>query len=311
MKKMRGLAVCLSVILAFSLIPAISASANITSGNAVYAAQYLLKNAGYNPGTIDGAYGPNTQNATLAFQKAKSLAADGVIGVNTWAALTSGITLSSGSSGNAVYALQRLLLNAGYSPGTIDGAFGTNSKNAVIAFQGAKGLTKDGIVGPNTWKALTAGIAVGTAVTATPSTTATPGTVVTYSLSADGNKYITTNFQVKEFACSDGTDMILIDTALAQRLQQIRDHFGKPVTIISGYRTPAYNKLIGGATNSYHMKGQAADIIISGVTRNQIRTYAFSIGLTYEIYNDDRPDTPGLAQHLDTRDTSHPTTVHE
>ncbi|MCL2337937.1 MAG: peptidoglycan-binding protein [Firmicutes bacterium] len=307
MKKMRDLAVCLSIILAFSIIPALSVSANVYTGNAVYAAQYLLQNAGYNPGVIDGAYGDNTQNAIIAFQSANGLnPSDGIVGVNTWAKLTAGVTVGSGSSGNAVYAAQYLLLNAGYSPGTIDGAYGTNTKNAIMAFQSAKGLTpSDGIVGVNTWAKLTAGVTVGISASATSST------VVTYSLNADGSKYITTNFQVKEFACKDGTDTILIDTALAQRLQKIRDYFGKSVTIVSGYRTAAYNSSINGAKDSYHIKGQAADISISGVSRSQIRAYANSIGLSCEIYNTDNPNTAGLTQHVDTRDISSPYNFHE
>jgi zinc D-Ala-D-Ala carboxypeptidase len=48
-------------------------------------------------------------------------------------------------------------------------------------------------------------------------------------------------------------------------LEYIRVHFGKPITVNSGYRGPALNKAIGGAKNSQHMTGQAADIEIVGV----------------------------------------------
>lgn len=43
-------------------------------------------------------------------------------------------------------------------------------------------------------------------------------------------------------------------------LQPIRDYFKVPVTVTSGYRSPAYNKAIGGAVGSQHMKGEAVDI---------------------------------------------------
>ena len=48
-------------------------------------------------------------------------------------------------------------------------------------------------------------------------------------------------------------------------LEKIRAHFGKPITINSGYRGPKLNKAIGGAKTSQHLTGQAADIEIAGV----------------------------------------------
>ena len=57
-----------------------------------------------------------------------------------------------------------------------------------------------------------------------------------YSLAKDGGKKLSANFTVKEFRCKDGTDPIFIDNALVKLLQNIRDHFGKAVTIISHCR---------------------------------------------------------------------------
>jgi uncharacterized protein YcbK (DUF882 family) len=48
-------------------------------------------------------------------------------------------------------------------------------------------------------------------------------------------------------------------------LEKIRIHFGRPLNVNSGYRGPALNKAIGGAKNSQHMTGQAADIEIAGI----------------------------------------------
>jgi len=73
-----------------------------------------------------------------------------------------------------------------------------------------------------------------------------------YSLKLDGNKNLIDNFKVKEFACKDGTDAILIDDALVVALQKIRDHFAQPVTINSAYRTDAWNKKVGGSPSSQH-----------------------------------------------------------
>lgn len=63
-------------------------------------------------------------------------------------------TLNIGSRGASVAELQRLLLQNGFSPGAIDGVFGSMTRSAVIAFQRSKNLVPDGIVGIMTWTAL-------------------------------------------------------------------------------------------------------------------------------------------------------------
>lgn len=98
--------------------------------------------------------------------------------------------------------------------------------------------------------------------------------VKTYSLRADGEKYLSRNFKVKEFRCKDGSDKILIDTELVALLQNIRDFFGKSVTITSGYRNATYNKKIGGAAKSQHINGTAADIKVQGVDPLMVARYA-------------------------------------
>lgn len=103
--------------------------------------------------------------------------------------------------------------------------------------------------------------------------------VKTYSLSKDGETRLSTNFKVKEFACKDGSDKILIDGDLVAYLQKIRDWAGTAVTINSGYRTKSYNESIGGATNSYHVKGQAADIVVSGKTTLNVARKAEDLGM--------------------------------
>ena len=99
-------------------------------------------------------------------------------------------------------------------------------------------------------------------------------TVKAYSKAKDGNKNLTANFKVREFACKDGSDVIFISDGLVQVLQAIRSHFGKPVTINSAYRTPAYNKKVGGETYSQHQYGTAADIVVSGVSPAEVAAYA-------------------------------------
>lgn len=65
-------------------------------------------------------------------------------------------TLRNGSKGTQVKVLQWLLSLNGYNVGTVDGIFGSKTLAAVKAYQQAKGLTVDGVVGKNTWKALLA-----------------------------------------------------------------------------------------------------------------------------------------------------------
>ena len=95
-----------------------------------------------------------------------------------------------------------------------------------------------------------------------------------YSKAKDGNKKLSANFKVKEFACTDGSDPIFIDSDLVNILQKIRTHFGKSVTITSAYRTPGKNKAVGGQVYSQHLYGRAADIKVNGVTPAKVAAYA-------------------------------------
>ena len=95
-----------------------------------------------------------------------------------------------------------------------------------------------------------------------------------YSKAKDGNKKLSENFRVREFACTDGSDPIFIDTELVTVLQKIRTHFGKSVIITSAYRTPTKNKACGGSTYSQHLYGRAADVKISGVSPKKVAAYA-------------------------------------
>ena len=99
-------------------------------------------------------------------------------------------------------------------------------------------------------------------------------TIKAYSKAKHGNTNLSANFKVREFACTDGTDPIFIDSELVKVLQKIRSHFGKPVTITSAYRTPPKNKAVGGTEQSQHLYGKAADIKVSGIAPKSVAAYA-------------------------------------
>lgn len=95
-----------------------------------------------------------------------------------------------------------------------------------------------------------------------------------YSLFNQSTHRISKHFTVKEFAQKDfRCDKVIVDTELIEVLEDIRDHFNKPVIITSGYRTPDYNAKIGGVKNSQHTKGTAADIKVKDVTAREVQEY--------------------------------------
>jgi Peptidase M15 len=56
-------------------------------------------------------------------------------------------------------------------------------------------------------------------------------------------------------------------------LKDIQAHFGRPIEVQSGYRSPTHNKRVGGARKSLHMRGRAADIRVQGVSGARLLTF--------------------------------------
>lgn len=159
-----------------------------TSGNDVKTIQLQLNRIANNYPAIpkipnpNGVFGVSTRNAVLEFQRIFNLTPDGIVGKATWYQLkyvyngvkrlneltSEGLTLEEvtrpfpsvlqeGTQGISVRTLQYYLAVIAYfSNGTvpsvtIDGFFGPQTREAVIAFQQLAGLVPDGIVGQNTW----------------------------------------------------------------------------------------------------------------------------------------------------------------
>ncbi len=106
---------------------------------------------------------------------------------------------------------------------------------------------------------------------------------------------LSANFSLHEFECRH-CGAVMIDSELVRRLQTARDKIGRPLVVTSGYRCPAHNKAVGGAANSQHLYGKAADVTCPDVSPGQL----------YDILEPLFPDGgaglyPGFV-HVDIRD---------
>jgi uncharacterized protein YcbK (DUF882 family) len=70
---------------------------------------------------------------------------------------------------------------------------------------------------------------------------------------------LTKNFSRHEFACRC-CGVAGVRQSFVERLQLLRNLIGKPIIVTSGYRCPDHNERIGGAKNSFHTQGIAADV---------------------------------------------------
>jgi uncharacterized protein YcbK (DUF882 family) len=105
---------------------------------------------------------------------------------------------------------------------------------------------------------------------------------------------ISEHFSRSEFSCACGCGRDTVDAALLTILEKIRTHFDRPVHITSGHRCEDYNRQVGGSSNSQHLHGRAADIVVQGIPAS----------LVQELCED--LNVPGLGKyetftHIDTR----------
>ncbi len=158
------------------------------TGDAVLRLQERLTLLGYYQATLDGVCKADDVAAIKTFQKANGLTVDGVAGYATQVKLYSqsavmysgaiaagtvsaATTLRIGSKGNDVTLLQQRLIELGYYTGKATGTYDITTSNAVIAFQKANSLSRDGVAGAKTLTKLYSGTAVKASAAATPTPT--------------------------------------------------------------------------------------------------------------------------------------------
>ncbi|MEU6577347.1 D-Ala-D-Ala carboxypeptidase family metallohydrolase [Streptomyces sp. NPDC046805] len=178
-------------------------------------------------------------------------------------------TLQQGASGSDVVELQ--IRVGGWAASSAqqtciawDGDFGPATDGAVRRFQSAYGLTADGAAGPQTQSVLN---------------------------SLENSDGSTAHFDFSEFTSHDGSgfgggrvgaaEVKENVRRLMYKLEALRKKAGNSaVTINSGFRSVAYNSSVGGASNSMHCYGDAADVVVAGHTTLQVYKIAETCGFS-------------------------------
>ena len=179
---------------------------------------------------------------------------DGIKGNNTINAIKN-FQRDNGLSVDGIYgtqtegALVQLIKQIQEVVGTdVDGVAGENTMAKTKEYQSQNGLMVDGIAGEQTRSHMF------------------PQTQTTW----DDIKY----FKQSEFACKDGCGFDDINLKLVKILDEMREHYGRPIIITSGCRCKKHNREVQGVDTSRHVYGKAADLYVQGVDVSDFLAYA-------------------------------------
>ncbi|MFF4901589.1 D-Ala-D-Ala carboxypeptidase family metallohydrolase [Streptomyces sp. NPDC001068] len=193
-------------------------------------------------------------------------------------------TLTQGATGADVTELQIRVAgwaadSASQSRVSIDGEFGPGTAAAVRRFQAAYGLSVDAEVGPNTQAKLN-------------SLEQSDGSTLHFNFSEFVNQSDGT-FNGGKLSASQVKENV---RRCMYKLEALRKKLGdKPITVNSGFRSIAHNADIGGASDSMHLYGTAADLDVPGVATKTVYQKAETCGFSgLETYTVDH-------QHVDSR----------
>jgi len=157
-----------------------------------------------------------------------------------------------GAHGADVQELQLQLAAAGFDPGPADALFGPRTRRAVVQLQRCCRLAPDGRAGPQTLAAL----------------------AMLLPHRPQPGRRLSPHFAETEFSCRC-CGLVRVNPLLVHLLEQLRGQLGgKPVVVSSAYRCAVHNLAVGGAIQSQHLLGNAADIAVAGIAPRAVAAAA-------------------------------------
>jgi len=99
---------------------------------------------------------------------------------------------------------------------------------------------------------------------------------------------ISDNFNLREFQCKC-CQCVKIHSELVRKLQRLRKSIKSSIIVTSGYRCERHNREVGGAVDSKHLYGLAADIMCNDISKNELFIECMKIGFSKIIWYRDLP----------------------